>query len=152
VLPTGISLFALYLLLVGQVTTAELTAALVTAGLAAAYAREVRRHAQWQFRSSRVPWLHLIGNVSHALVQDTALVADALVRGIWGYPPRGCFARQPFRPGDRSPYDTSRRGMAILATSIPPNSYAIDILGDAQALLLHRLTPQPTNPDQEWPA
>jgi hypothetical protein len=143
-------LFGFYLLFVGQATIPELVAALVTSGLAAAYHRHVRRNAHRHFRLA-VPWMVLTLRVGRALARDTVLVGWALARAIFGCSFHHDLTRQPFDGGGDTPRAAAHRGIAVLAVSIAPNSYAIDVLEPAFGLLMHRLVPCPPAEDREWP-
>ncbi len=145
-----ILLFGLYLLFVGQATIAELVAALVTSGLAAAYHWYVRTKAHRRFRFA-APWLRLGLRVARALARDTALVGWGLTRAILGRMVRGGLTRQPFQAGGHTPQAAAHRGIDMLAASIAPNSYVIDVPEPPRGLLMHRLVPRPPAEDHEWP-
>jgi hypothetical protein len=143
-------LVALYLLFAGQATAPELAAAALTAAAATTYHLHVRHHACRQFRFT-APWPRLAGRIAWALARDTALVGWGLVRAIAGRPLRGGEARQPFESSGLTPSAAGHRAIVVLAASVAPNGYVIDVLEPPNGLLMHRLVPRPPAPDRRWP-
>ncbi|HEY6434145.1 MAG TPA: hypothetical protein VIZ17_19395 [Acetobacteraceae bacterium] len=143
-------LFLLYLLFAGQITAPELTAAALTALAAAAYHLNIRRHAHRHFRFS-APWPRLARRIAFTLARDIALVGWGLIHTIAGHPPRAGEARQPFEPGGLTEPAAGHRAIAVLAASVAPNSYVIEVLEPPAGLLMHHLVPRPPAPDRKWP-
>ena len=147
-------LFALYLLFAGQASLPELVAGALVGAFAAAYEVHVRRLARRRFDLA-VPWARLAARTTWALARDTGLVGWGLIRAIAGRPLHGGEARQPFETGDLTPGAAGgaagHRAIAVLAASIAPNTYVIDVLEPPQGLLVHRLVPRPPAADRQWP-
>ena len=148
-------LFALYLLFAGQASSAELVAGALLGALAAAYEVHVRRLARCKLRLT-APWSRLTVRTLGALARDTGLVGWGLIRAIAGRPLQGGEARQPFETGDLSPgaaggAAAGHRAIAVLAVSIAPNTYVIDVLEPPQGLLVHRLVARTPAADRQWP-
>jgi len=140
-------LFALYLVLVGQIAAAELVAALLGALLAGGFAAWLHRCGT-RHVLPRAPWGRVIRGVAVALVVGLAAVGAALLRTLCR-PIVGRIQQQPFDPGGHTPVAAARRGLVVLAASVAPNGYVVAATGDA--LLLHRLLPRPPAADRKWP-
>lgn len=145
-----VALFGLYLLFAGQTSMSELLAALCTASIAIAGHLNTRRVAHRELRIV-APWGRLAAGVAVALIHDTILIAWNLIVVLAGRRPRGAMTIQPFDSGGFTRKAAARRGITILAASIAPNGYVIEIREPPQGMLMHRLVPQPPAPDQRWP-
>ncbi|MBE7212251.1 MAG: Na+/H+ antiporter subunit E [Gluconacetobacter diazotrophicus] len=66
--------------------------------------------------------------------------------------PVGVVSVQPFREGGRDRRNAGRRALVVLSGSVTPNGFALDIPEREDRLVLHRLSPEPPDPDREWPA
>lgn len=139
-------LFVLYLILVGQTAAAELGAAVLGALLAGGFAAWVRRCGTRHILP-RAPWGRIIRGVAAALIADPPAVGAALLRTL-RRPVVGRIQLQPFDPGGHTPVATARRGLVVLAASVAPNSYVVNVTEGA--LLMHRLLPRPPSPDRKW--
>ena len=142
--------FGAYLLFAGQASTSECLTGVVAAGLATALAAVWRTAGPRRFRTL-APWPRLIGAPLASLAPDAVRVGARLIAAIRRRPAAelGAIQSQPFQPGGDSPEAAARRGLVALAVSLAPNGYMVDIDGDS--LLLHRLRPEPPQPDSAWP-
>ncbi len=127
-------LAGLYLVLAGEVSRAEIAAALFTGGAAAGLSLLLRRSSERRF-DLRLPWVPVLGRMLWSLARDVARVHAALVGTI--------FARRRGRllhvrtedvGGTRHP---GRRAVEVLTRSIAPNEYVVD--DEGTTLLVHRL-------------
>lgn len=84
----------------------------------------------------------LIFRLPGEVLKDTLLVFAELFRRLAGAPSRSTLCAVPFEFGDESREGASRRALAILYSTIPPNSVVIGI-DDRGYLLLHTLVPAP---------
>lgn len=147
-LPSWGVLFALYLLLVGQVSAAEAVAGALTAAAAASLALLVRRLGSRAFQF-RLAWLWEMRRPVRALFVDLVRIGRVLARALAGYSAAGTVVRQPFAGEGDVPFAAARCGVVTLAASFAPNGYVLGIA--PETLLLHRLAPQPATADREWP-
>jgi len=145
-----LTLFALYLLFAGQASAAELGAAVLAGTAAAGYHLHVRCRARRKFHLV-APWLRLAWRIPLALARDTTLVGWGLLRAIADRDLHGGQARQPFHPGGFTPQAAAHRALAVLAASVAPNSYVVEVLEPPGGLLMHRLVPRPPEADRRWP-
>lgn len=145
-----LSLFGLYLLLVGEAPLPELVAGGLCAAVATGYHGLVYRLERPRFLF-KVPWLPLAGRVVRAIVRDTVLVSLGLMRVILGRPLHGSVTQESFEPGDATPQDAARRALAVFAASLAPNSYVLDMPERLRCLRLHRLVPSRPSGDKLWP-
>ncbi|MBP0492704.1 hypothetical protein [Roseomonas indoligenes] len=139
-----------YLLMAGSVQGAEVAAAVIGGGAAAAFSMALRRCAPDPFSFGAVRW-RAFASLPGTLVRETATVAAVLLRALFrAEGERGSVAEQPFEHGPDSPEEAARRAFSVLGLSLAPNSYVLDepVPG---ALALHRLSPQPPVPDRRWP-
>jgi hypothetical protein len=137
-------LAAFYLLLAGQASPAEAAAAVLSAAAAAALAWSIRRGTRRHYQLWPVP-LRVIARTSLALVKDTGRVAVVLLAR-----PGGRAVTEEFDAGTRDPPSAGRRALVTLAGSLAPNSFVLGLEPDR--IRLHRLSPEPPQDDQDWPA
>lgn len=133
---TAIKLFGLYLLFTGQAGPAEAVAGVLCALVAVAFRIQVRRQAERKLHFRLRWWPRLIGQVAKSLARDTTRVGVRLVRIIAGQDAHGHEAEHGFHPGG-SPQAAGRRAVMVLATSMAPETFVLDI--EPHALRLHRL-------------
>jgi hypothetical protein len=149
-LVTWAALFGLYLLFVGQAVRAEVLAGISVAALAVAgheHARSVA-HRELQVVAPRG---RLVVRLGIALVGDTGLVAQGLLRVVCGATSRGSMMIQPYDPGGYTPEAAARRGIGILAASLAPNGYVLEVRKPPEGILMHRFVPHPPAADRRWP-
>jgi len=143
-------LFGLYLLFVGSTSRPEVLAGLMASGIA--IAGHVRT---WAVAHRRVrveaPWLWLAGRIVVALMRDTALVAGGLIRTLLGGKAGGGMTLQPFDSGDFTPVAAARRGFAMLAASVAPNGYVIEVQEPPRGMLMHAFVPRRRAENVRWP-
>ncbi len=149
-LTAWVILAGLYFLFAGQFSPDEAGAAAGTAAVGAICLVLIRA-ATTRHLSLAAPWHRVLGAPLAQLAPDTWRVGGALVRALAGGGHRGVATWQPFRHGGDDPADAGRRGLVVLAVSLAPNGYVLDLPENAGALLLHRLVPAPAQPDRTWP-
>ena len=145
------ALLGLYLVLVGEVSLAELIFGLLSA-LVSAIAAEILRH-QGAFHFSiegvsiapltRLPWQALA---------ESALVLAADCRRPFESLDSGRFTEIEFNPGDDSAASAMRRALVTAAVSFAPNSFVVLLDAKRGRLLVHQLVPTPEKPShKDWP-
>jgi hypothetical protein len=144
-----LSLAALYLVFVGQLSIAELLAAAAGAILAASCRRIIRRTAVQRFAAPRAPVASLCAAVAVRAAADSARLAGRFA-GLLDAERRlsGRLAPQPFRKGGDAPREAARRALAIAFASLAPNAFVVD--GARGGLLMHRLLPAGGSGDRDW--
>ena len=125
-------------------------AGLVVSGIAVAGHVRTRAVAHRQIHV-QAPWLRLAGRISVALARDTVLVGGGLVRAMLGGKPGGGMTRQPFDSGAFTPAEAARRGISVLAASVAPNAYVIEVQEPPQGMLMHAFVPRQSAKDVRWP-
>jgi hypothetical protein len=147
---TWAALFGLYLLLVGQAVRVEALAGITVAALATA---GHERNGLVAHRKLHVvaPWGRLLVRLAIAVVRDTGLVFASLLRAVWRGKSGGTVMIQPYEPGGYTPQAAARRGIGILAASLAPNGYVLEVRKPPEGILMHRLVPYPPAADRRWP-
>jgi hypothetical protein len=142
-------LIACYFLLTGQFSATEWIASVPAALAAAVFVFMVQRVSDRRL-DPQAPGLGLLGRISVALVCDSGRVAWLLWRVMFRRPQAqmGHFTQEDFSAGTDRPEDAGRRGLVILAASLAPNGFVVDLVPGA--LVLHRLVRVPP-PDAPWP-
>ena len=136
ILLTGATLSGLYLLLVGQASTDELVAAVLTGAAGTALSAAVRAGSRHTFRLPPRVWLPPVARALAAVPKDIVLVGWHLVRPR---PGTGVLERQAIRPMGYDP--ASEQAAQVLAASFAPNRYVVDLI-QGNTLLIHRLAVQ----------
>jgi len=133
------ALFALWLLLVESVATAELMAGVVASALAASVAEAVREREYVRFAPA-ASWLRFVPRLVWQVLEDCWILGVALARQLaGGRPARGVISRVPMRYGDDSGRAAARRALLNFGISITPNSYVIDFDAETSTAVLHQL-------------
>lgn len=143
-------LFGLYLLFAGSASRPEALAGLIVSSIALAGHVRTREVAHRRLEV-RAPWLTLAWRIVVALLRDTVLVGGGLVRTVLGREPGGGLAMQPFDSGDFTPAAAARRGIAMLAASVAPNGYVIEVQEPPRGMLMHSFVPRQRAHDLRWP-
>jgi multisubunit Na+/H+ antiporter MnhE subunit len=138
-------LAALWLLLVESLAPAELIVGGLAAAIAASVAEAVREQGYMRFSPSLV-WLRHGPRIAWQILADCWILAVALVRHVGGRPARGLIIRVPIRYGDDSGRAAARRALLNFGISITPNSYVIDLDGEAATAVIHQLVPGQLDP------
>ena len=149
-LVTWAALFGLYLLFVGQAVRTEAVAGLCVAALATAGHEHTRSVAHRKLHVV-APWGRPAVRLGIALVRDTGLVAQSLLRVVCGAKSRGSMMIQPYDPGGYTPQAAARRGIGILAASLAPNGYVLEVRKSPEGILMHRFVPYAPAADRRWP-
>ncbi len=144
------TLFALYLLFAGGTSRAELLGGICTATVAIAAHVNTSRVAHRELRLS-APWGRLAMRLLIALIRDTCRVGQGLAFAVALGKLHGAMSIQPFEPGGFTPQDAARRGIVILAASVTPNSFVIEVREPPQGMLMHHLLPHEPEQYRRWP-
>ena len=147
---TWAALFGLYLLLVGQAVRVEALAGISAAALAVAEHEHARVVAHRRLHVV-APWGRLVMRLAVALVRDTGLVFQGLLPIVWHGKSSGTMMIQPYEPGGCTPRGAARRGTGILAASLTPNGYVLEVRKPPEGMLMHLLIPYPPAADRRWP-
>ena len=142
---------AAYMLLAGQFSADEVAAAVVLGGLGAGWHVAVMHDGARRFRFER-PALRVIAaslvGLAGATLRVGARLASALV-----HPVAGRRVEQVFHRGvGDDPRDRGRRAVVVLATSLAPDSYVLDLPVDEETITYHALTGAGPGPDPRWPS
>ncbi|RYC32292.1 hypothetical protein D3273_09700 [Lichenibacterium minor] len=142
---------AAYLVLAGQLSPDEIAAAVLLGGLGAGWHFAVMHDGARTFRFER-PALRTVGTsfagLPGATLRVGARLAAALVR-----PVAGRRVEHDFHRGTADdPRDRGRRAVVVLATSLAPDSYALDLPLDEETIVFHALTASGPSRDPRWPS
>jgi multisubunit Na+/H+ antiporter MnhE subunit len=139
-------LAGLWLLLVESLAPAELIVGALAAAIAASVAEAVREQGYMRFAPSPA-WIRHGPRIAWQILVDCSILAVALVRQVLGgRPARGLVLRVPVRYGDDSGRAAARRALLNFGISITPNSYVIDLDGEAGIAVIHQLVPGQLDP------
>lgn len=133
----GLMLAALYLVLVGQLAADEIGLAAGCALCCLAWSLALRRVARVRFRFSAAA-LGMAGRAVAGLPRAIAEVAPALLA-----PRRGSIRHQPLAHGARGSTGAGWRAVALLATSLAPDRYALRWAPSGEAVDVHVLSLRP---------
>ena len=136
----------LYLVLSGDLSGAEVAAALVVGGITALLSLVLRGIAPRRFKL-RLPWHRLAAEMAWSLARDIVRVHGALLAALLTRRGGRVIRRHTALPIGRQAPRAGRRAATILVTSIAPNEYVLDV--ERGALCLHRLAGGATGPDEE---
>lgn len=145
------SAFAAYALFAGSLSVSEAATGAVLAVLVAIWrsvADRARRH-RFAFSAAHLRvWARAFRNVP----KQTAVTAVALIRVLLGRDGEpGRADERPFRLGaSQDPRERARRASAVLAASLAPASYVVEVGPDRDRALLHAITATPAPHDPEW--
>jgi multisubunit Na+/H+ antiporter MnhE subunit len=122
-----------------SIMLAELVAGAIVAAAGASVA-ELSQHQAGSHIRIRIEWLVPALKLPLQVLQDTIVVLGALWRQIvLGQAPRSGFELLPVRYGDDTAEGVTRRALLIGGKSVAPNTYALGIDADRQALVVHHL-------------
>ena len=138
-------LAGLYLVLAGDASVAEIVAAVLSGGMAAAGSLVLQRTAERPLRL-RVAWSRVFLQAVTALLRDTVAVSAVAARALVGRPHGRVIRRRVREPRGRAAR-AGHRAVEILGASLAPNEYVID--DDRASLLLHRLSGTARRQDEE---
>ncbi|MBZ5584569.1 MAG: Na+/H+ antiporter subunit E [Acidobacteriia bacterium] len=129
-----LALLALWFLFVCQIKSSEAAVGLGAAALAATAAEAVRGQEHPRF-FPRLRWILDAWRIPGQIVRDSWLVARNLAtRGG-----TGVFRTVPFEARGNDAHSVARRALAILYSTLPPNSIVIGIDRKRDTMLLHVL-------------
>lgn len=145
------SLWLMYLLLVGTLELAEVAAGCVVAFLGTCAVRLVRKHGGLHF-VMRTKWLRPLATLPGKALRDCAVVLAADCRWPFRKRGRGRFQELDFNCGGNHAVSVTRRALVTAAISFPPNSFVVWLDRKPCKLLVHQLIPSPqTSRDKDWP-
>jgi hypothetical protein len=76
------------------------------------------------------------------VLRDSVRVLSATLRMLTRQGVRGHFYARPFDTGENTPQDAARRALAVLETSLAPNSFVINVDCEQRRLLVHQFLPE----------
>lgn len=127
---------------VGEWTAVDWAGAGATALLAALLTVPMTLEGLFSLKG-RVRWVGELASPFGQLFIDfgiiTAFLARSMVAGRRG---TGVFVARKFDAGKKDPEATARRGFVMLAATLSPNSYVIDINAEEDQRLAHDLVPR----------
>ncbi len=136
-----LALFGLWLLFVDHLVWTETAAGIAAAGIAATAAEIVRGQEHPRFRP-RAALLADFWPIPGAILTDSLLLLRKLARMLFRNDRgTGRFVTVPFPAGDAGARSVALRALAILYTTLPPNTLVIGIDRKQHVLLLHQLEP-----------
>jgi hypothetical protein len=134
--PRWLILGGLYLVLSGDMSGAEIAAALIVGGVSTALSLVLGAVAQRRFKL-RVSWHRLAAEVAWSLARDAIRVHGALLATLFTRQGGRIIRQRTALPiGPQAPR-AGRRAADTLVKSIAPNEYVLDF--DHGTLCLHRL-------------
>lgn len=136
-------LLGLWMLFVSQVKVSEAIVGVAAAILGAAAAGMVKEKGFGRFRP-RAKWLLLFAFEPWYVLTGSASILWALAKRLLGKRSDAQFKVVPFR-GGKDPRSAARRALAITLTTISPNSIVVGIDKKKNFMLVHQITPTPTN-------
>lgn len=140
-----------YMVLAGQFSPDEVAAAVVLGGLGAGWHFAVMHDGARRFRFER-PALRVVGASLLGLPGATLRVGARLAAALL-HPVEGRRIEQPFHRGTAAdPRDRGRRAVVVLATSLAPDSYALDLPLDEETITFHAFTGSSPGRDPRWPS
>ena len=138
----GLSLAAIYLLLVGQLSGDEIGLALACGLLVLGWSLALDRVARRNFSFS-LGALAIVGRAASKVPRAIIAVAPAL---LWRR--RGSVAQEALARGGKSGIDAGWRAAALLAISLAPDRYALRWSKRGEAVEIHRLSLKPAPGEQ----
>ncbi len=132
-------LLVVWLLFVDSQVWSEIVVGIGAAILAATAGEAVRRQEPPRF-FPEARWVMEIRRVPARILGDCVLLARNLWRTVFtNEPAAGSFVAVPFGPGRERKGSPARRALAILYTTLPPNSIVIGIDRQRGRMLVHVL-------------
>lgn len=148
---TACATFAVYLLFTGTVSWSEaITAAILSvgSGAGAVLLTRVSDHHFTFTAQHTVAWGRALASMPSATVRTSMALAGVLLQSP-SYPGRA--DTRPFRPGkEAEPCDRARRVTAVLAGSLTPSTFVVNVPLQRGEVLLHGIAHKPPVTDPEW--
>jgi hypothetical protein len=143
--------FAVYMLFAGTFSSSEAVTAAVVGIAGGAGALLLTRVSDHHFTFSAhhaLAWGRAVRGMPAATARTGAALAGALLRPS---PPSGRADTRPFRPGkETDPRDRARRVTAILAGSLTPSTFVVNLPLHRSDVLLHGIDRTAPDTDPEW--
>ena len=143
--------FAAYLLFAGTLSLGEIVTGAVLSAISAAAAVLLSRLSGRHFAFS-IEHLRVWGRALRGVPVATARTGMALAASLHQTKVSpGRADVRPFRPGrTEAPADRARRVTAVLATSLAPSTFVLNVPLQRQEALLHGIGKEPPHTDPEW--
>lgn len=141
-----------YLLIYGELSWVQVLVGLASGGLTASLVLVAERLAGVRFAPGAAWVRRMVWPIPLQVLRDSGRVLIATVRMTAGRGVHGHFQAVPFAAVQNTPKDAARRALAVLESSLAPNSFVISIDCDHRLLLQHRLLAEAARrprPDQE---
>ena len=143
--------FAFYLLLAGALGIEQLVSAGIMTVVAVAWSVLLRVHGgpqRFAFTwAHAAPWARSVARIPADVVRIGIILARACVRG--GSPGRA--VRPGFRFGPvGDPIEAARRASAVVAGSLTPDTFVVDIEPGGATAACHKLAATPAPADRDW--
>ncbi len=132
---------SLWLLFVASLAGNEFVIGIAAAAVAATVGEAVRGAEHPRFRP-QIRWLLEFRHIPAAILADCGRLTRSLVRTAFlGDRRTGRLLSVPFHAGDRGAASITRRALATMYSTFPPNTIVIGIDRKRGRMLLHRLEP-----------
>lgn len=142
---------ASYMVLAGQFSGDEVAAGVILGALGAAWHAAVMHDGARRFAFER-PALRTVGTALLGFPGATLRVGARLVLALVR-PVAGRRIEQPFHRGTvDDPRDRGRRAIVVLATSLAPDSYALNLPSAEETITFHAFTAAAPSRDPRWPS
>ncbi len=136
------SLFVIWLLLTDSLDGIQVGVGAAAAAIATLAAEVVRRRSTGRFEPDPRWATHLLP-MPLLILRDCVLVLWALVLHLLRVRRvRGEFRRVPYEAGGEEPRSAAARALVITLSSLPPNTYVVDLDTDSSEALVHQLVPR----------
>ncbi len=143
-------LWALWIVFAGSAGVHELAVGAVGAAIGTAVSRAARATKLAIFRPGPA-WLLALPRLPLLVASDAALLMVGLVRWAIGKPMDGRLFELPLDVRGLDPASASYRALVTTFTSLPPNTYVIDMDIEHGKVLVHRLVPTHRRPQLVLP-
>jgi multisubunit Na+/H+ antiporter MnhE subunit len=136
-----LGLAVLWVLFTDTLRTSELMVGIPAAALATLAMESVRSETHPRFLP-RVKWIVEFWRIPFQIAADCRLITRAMARLLFTNDHRtGTFESVPFPARGRDAQSVAKRALAILYTTLPPNTIVIGIDRKRDVMLIHRLEP-----------
>lgn len=140
---TWLALLGLWMVLSGALVFSELVVGMVGAAIATMAIEIVRRRGHVRFQP-RARWIRRAWRLPIRVFTEGWMVSWAVIVAlVRRRRVTGRFREVPFPTGGTDPRSSARRALVTLATSLPANSYVVDLDPENDTILIHELQPRP---------
>lgn len=143
--------FGYYMLLAGQIGVEQIVSAAILTFIALCWSAVLRRRGSERVLRPDLrhlaPWLRAAARIP----ADTVRIGAMLIRVVSGGGSYGRAVEQPFAFGPKDePEAAARRATAVLAGSLTPDTFVVDVMPGHTRARCHRLLATPSSDDREW--